>query len=64
MYYSILLPTLPLVGEICPTVVENMSGLVVMGEKYLWLSLNLLFWIEGVGWDELGLFSCDGLKFF
>ncbi len=41
----------------------NMSGLVVMVEFYLWLSLDLSFGIEEGG-DGLGLFPGDGLKFF
>ncbi len=42
----------------------NMSGLVVMGEIYLWLSLDLSTWIEEVGGMGLGLFSGGGLKNF
>ncbi len=41
VYIFIFFPTLPLERKKCPTVVENMSGLVEEGEIYLWLSLDL-----------------------
>ncbi len=42
----------------------NMSGLVVMGEILLWLSLDLSGWIGEVGGSDLEYSRSVGLKNF
>ncbi len=64
VYYSILLPTLPLAREICPTVVETCLDLSGGGNSYSGFLSTCRVMVEGGGEKLRGLLRTLVLKFF
>ena len=64
VYSSILLPSLPLVGEIGPTVVESCLNLSGGGNYYSGFLSTLRVEVVELGGGELRIFLGDGPKIF